>query len=745
MQGNVCVYLFPFSSGRGPSFRVRQTVFAASQELVYLLSSASRYGTGSAKSPVETVASDSGFDFGDLTLTNPETPPYTPQGPPIEGVDGSLRAYQDAGGDIHFHFPVDLIMGVAEADEFDSRDKQALLDVRNLFALLTGNLLVRSQARPSDFYVFLAIAELLRKFEFSNFSGETYGEGVEFAFTSLAELQGLADVRGNPRKIIQAIVLGEEMRSAELYSEAFAHAVGQFDDVSRHDAKLYSRISSITRKRLERAHLTLMQRQKAVRERLENFEFPSIFSGIANSTSSSESKYIKFKSWRASYNSMRRFVLAYYKELNGDWPPKARSKKNAFVEGGLNRLVLKSLYADLCHLYDTLVDRKTFTTRGMDASDDQDTSNLDNVNPTHATLRQLLGEYDRSSPPVQPPIPFDVPLIPTPESLNPRFPMLSPKEQYQKLSRKLPSHEYILILTKSHNQYPKKFSTPFVEAYKAFEEDEGQGKSCMDLSDQRIGHWIFLYAVIQSLPLLVTDAPGVRHTEGVEYFLCQPSLGNLPWLEDAGGIKKEWYGVSKTGGMVSMPADVVNHGVEAVYRRSHCWTIAKTWLTPTESSGGSTYVDEPSRIESSDGGLMSPLAPPPGFGSGDYDMGPHSPASPSSPAPAPASGNTLRVRHGRNTSRGEQQRLSMAIGLERLPMPPSIPGQENYGSRPGTPQSASGSGPASDWGQGNRRVSTMGRDSPTINTPSGPRFEDFLGGNAEPKKSGEKKSGGRKK
>jgi hypothetical protein len=716
-KGDVLVHLYAPSSGRGPSFKVPQHIFADSAYLVsMLLSSSQDMGRESYDGSNNSGVSGA---LASLTINAPGTPPRSPDQTPVSASSNeSLRSFTDESGARHFFFPTGLSPDVVANPT--AEDVMRLIDVRNLFGFLTAQKLVFTRQRPNLFHALMGVGELLRAYGFSNMTGESFGEAASHVLGFYIEVEHMGDVRNDPEDIVRTIVLGERLRSVELYNEAFAHAVGRYTDLKETDSRTFALISTTTQQRLERAYLELSQRQKSVDIRLDAFEFPSIFAGIAASTSSDESKFINFKQWKNGYLVMRKFVMSYYKDLHGQWPPKGSSKKNSFVEGGLNRLVLKGLYHDLSQLYDLLVDRESVTTRAMNASDDQDTSN---INPRIATLRRILGEYDRSSPPVQPPIPFDVPLLPTIETLNPRFQMLPTREQTHAYMSKLPANEVILIMTKSHNLYRKEESSPFLDAFEAFERGETLGKSCAELECQRIGHWIFLYAVIQSLPLLVIDAPGVRYTEGVEYFLCQPSLGNLPWLDDAVALKKEWY-TSKTGGIIHMPADIVNHGVEAVYRRSHCWTVATKWMAPSELSNSSTYAEEitvPPTI--SEQGMLSPLAPPPGFGDGDYGLAPNpGPSSGSlqrSPDGLPVSSSIIPNREGRRNSR---QNYRSSIGfLEKLPIPTGTGSPDNFSPSPMSSTRAMSAGS----GMTDRRTSTMS-GTPSSVTSKEHTFDDIL-------------------
>ena len=646
-----------------------------------------------------------------------------------DGSNESVRSLADGPREYHLYFPTKLS---SNGPQFSQRDLQRLVDVRNLFAFLEGQVLVRTRATPTIFHVLIAIASLLREFEFTNFDSSTYGEAANTAFGYCLAVERLGDVSQSREKTIEGIILGERMRSTELYNEAFAHAVGKYEAVTSVKPDLFSQISSNTRNRMERAFLDLTQRQRAANHCLAEFEFPSLFAGIAASTSSEESKYVRFKAWKSHFMSLRKVVLSYYKDLHGQWPPKASSKKNNFVEGGLNRLVLKGLYIDLCGLYDLLVDRESFTTRGFDASDDKDVPNVD---PTAAALRRLLGEFDRSSPPVTPPIPFDIPLVPTMATLNPSYLGMGPKDQNTLATKKLKDHEYQLVVAKSHNMYAV-HKTPFLEMYKSFEAKESRGKTCAHLADMRYGHWIFLYAVLQSLPMLVVDAPGLHYTEGVEYFLCEPSMGNPPWMEDA-AVKREWYGIASSGHAVVLPSDLVVHGVEGIYRRSHCWSMASRWINEGEAAFAAPAAAEISRSDA-----LSPLQPPPGFAGGELGVRPTArDEARNSVSGVDGIGGAGAVPERRGRSR-QSQRNSIAIGLEKLPIPmgAASPALSAAGSRGESPAGLN------LYDNGGRRVSSSGPSGagapPSASEYKGSTFDDILGSmDTEQTGSGSKEAG----
>ncbi|SPQ18287.1 da0622e4-3f84-4575-b7ed-86f6c5458d18 [Thermothielavioides terrestris] len=647
-SGNVCVYLHPKQSGRGPSFRVADQIFSASAVLNELL--------------VTEMMAASGLYPDAASATRPVT----------EG---------------HLYLPL------------GNTDLDCLVAARNLFALLTHQPLVGTAEHPTLFATLLQVAGLLRRFNFTSYDGSSMGESVDTAFGLLMDEFGIADVRHSREKTLEALILAEQMKSWNLYNEAFVHAVGKYEALRHLKSPLFDRISVSTRKRLDRAHLDLAGRRANVNTRLEAFEFPSLFAGIASSTSTEEYKRVRFKEWRNAFGKMRSFVLGYYKSLFGNWPPRARSHKNYFSQSGLNRQCLKILYSDFCALYDLLVDRQSITPRVIgemydDPSEGSKEKQLGDA--SISALRKVLSEFDKSSPPVLPPIPFDIPKIPSMTAVYENFHEMPAKKQ-AKYSKAVQPHELQLILLKARNIDTDALQFPFLLAYKDFELREARGASPQDLADQRIGYWLFLYAVLQSLPMLVVDAPGLRYTEGVEDFLCEAPQGNPPWTEDAGEVRKMWY---QTAGqnIVELSADVVMFSVEGIYMRSHCWLAAKEW-----EALGPAQQQQQQQQQPSPPPQLSPLQPPravfhdmdpfsssssPSAGGPPHNNPPdpttttstttttshqQSPASLAAASPGPSAHNSphLRPRAGSTDERARQAfRASIAIGLEPLALPP---------------------------------------------------------------------------
>lgn len=580
---------------------------------------------------------------------------------PMETRDGSSRAsssqhsreitdsfFELPNMDIHLCLPQPLHADLSDpARQLPTNDVETLLAVRNVFAFLTGKPLVATARYSSIFSIFLRIADIMQRYDFSNLDGSTLGEEAETNFKHFIEDFKLGDIRSSREKTIEAVVLGERMRSWELYNEGFVHLVGKYDEVVGLKSPKFHLIADITSKRMERATLDLAARMNAVRTRLETFEFPSLFAGVAKSTTSTESKVIRFKAWKDSFISMRRHVIGLYKKRYGAWPPSARSKKNDFEESGLNRILLGELYQDFADLYDVLVDRSALTTRSVEVPSHDTLESTDPEEPTPRALRRVMSEYDRSVPPVQPPIPFDTPLLPSLATTRRDFSSLDPGKQRKERMKRLRDDEINQALMQSYNRKSIK-ATPFLQAFMDFERRSAHGKTIDEICDLRNGQWIFLYSVIQSLPLVVIDAPGVRWTKGVEYFLCEVPKGAAPWIQEGHNHGKSWYSIAGGGGVISLPADIVEHGVEGVYRRSHCWKVAQEWAgdAPLDDAFGGSPIQQDN--ESNQYEERGDLEPPP-------------PLLPGSGPPS------------RSSSPGSRSnRDSMHSGLEALPLPAGV-------------------------------------------------------------------------
>jgi hypothetical protein len=590
-DGDVLIYLFPKSAGKGPSIKLNSSVLESSAPLQHLL-----FASGSEQVGWNPHALDPGLvseeqqfliqrPGGSIVYSTAQ--PY----PPTDAFSRMAVNRNTPGAILERHVYVPLTfddVGLAQpGGQAKGDDLELLVLYRNFFAFLLGGALVSTPRQVSLFSVFLGISSILVRFEFTNFDGSTYGDVAAHSFTRYQDELRLADVRISREKTIEAIVLGEKMRSWALYNEGFAHAVGKLDDMKNIHSPKYDMISQETQKRMERALHDLQKKVMTVRMKIDDFDFPSMFSGIANSVTEKESKLVRFKAWKASFMAFRKHTLEYYKRKYGAWPPKAHSKKHNFEGSGLNRVLLLEMYHDFTDLYDMLVDRSNLTSRSADLyalGEDAETNDL-NESLQHA-MRRVESEYDRSGVPVLPPIPFDVPLVPSfSGSFNRKHVMIPTNSATS--SKKMKDNEVNEVLLGSYNR-PSMKATPWLQDFLSYERKTGHSKTMDEIVDMRCGQWLLMYAILQSLPNLVVDARELKYTENVEYFLCIAPRGGRPWMKDDNGQSRSWYNVASGGGLVSLPSDVIDHSVEGIYRRSHCWSVATQWaqdigaISPTE-------------------------------------------------------------------------------------------------------------------------------------------------------------------
>ena len=451
------VYLHARECGRGPSFKIDSSIFASSRKLVI-----AAYGSlpdGKNRRVSQDAQHRQLLERTSNLRLNAPSSPLSQRGSSNRSSSTGGRSNQDFLEDgvhqkqeIHLCIPLPLQANLIDPNaQLSSNDVEVVVAIRNVFAFLAGQPLVATSKHPSIFSIFLEVANMLRRYEFTNLDGSTLGEEVAVAFGHYVADFRLADVRSSRDKTIEAVVLGEHMKYWPLYNEGFVHAIGKYENLVSLKSPKYHYITDVARKRMERAHLELYNRLRNVRSRLEDFDFPSMWAGIAQSKKSSDSKGIRFKAWRSAFSDMRSHILSLYKDRYGSWPPKARSKKNNFEESGLNRLLLRELYTDFSDLYDALVDRTSMTTRHIeipssDASEDTDQE------PTPRALRRVLSEYDRSTPPVLPPIPFDTPRLPSFTTIRGDSATQDPKAQKRESARKLQTSEINLALLKSYNR-----------------------------------------------------------------------------------------------------------------------------------------------------------------------------------------------------------------------------------------------------------------------------------------------------
>jgi hypothetical protein len=476
---------------------------------------------------------------------------------------------------------------------------QGFVDVRNLFAFLAQEFLVATASRDQPFDIFSRILVQLRL----NLSESAAGDFNATSKLMLAErhLQTyidelkLDDIRNDDDAIVEALVLGERWRCMRLYHEGFLHACGRWESIRDHPG--LTLLSSTTKSRLDRASIDLNQvRLSNLRSRISNFDFPSVWIG--------EGRRPEYKGWKLGYDRMRSMVIHHVKFIFGSWPPKAgkRGKGGGYSEtGGLNRLVVQRLYSDLCIIYDLIVDRDWLHGERIHFEGTRSTAQEDEAETQSEVYRKamnkIMEEFDISYVPVQPTIPFSLPRLPYRDTST----LKKPKGIFSKSAKKVRADEMNTVLNTAYNRdtLEKYAMNQPVKSFTDMEREFGTGKTIEDVIAFRRGTWIFLYCVLQSLVMTVTDGQGLLNGTGVEYFLCENVKGSPPWEKGANKRQTRLTGLWNENGLLG-PGGVplnnlvahIDDDIEMTFRRSHCWEVAENWRLVTANTEDDREADD---------------------------------------------------------------------------------------------------------------------------------------------------------
>src|SRR5690606_24869770 len=116
---------------------------------------------------------------------------------------------------------------------------------------------------------------------------------------------------------------------------------------------------------------------------------------------------------------------------------------------------------------------------------------------------------------------FDMPRLPPATIASPS------SSDKPKKPKKLKGQDAYRLVESISNSIPAQYApaandtaTRLLAAFQELEKSKAHGSTPEEIADMRRGHWMFVYAVLQTLPTVTVDAPIARHTEGCEYFLC---------------------------------------------------------------------------------------------------------------------------------------------------------------------------------------------------------------------------------
>lgn len=357
--------------------------------------------------------------------------------------------------------------------------------------------------------------------------------------------RGMDDVRNDPASAASLLAWSEgpTVRWQEGFRESYIHCAGMYKQVrSRSD---YKHVSSITKHLLEISNLESEDRIQSVQDRLAAFDFAEMFS----STSS------QLLPARESFDSLRKFLVQYYKEVYGTWPVEVPNGEDQW----LTRTLVNNLQQDFAALYNYLVDRdvhwdcseersgrkwKMITTSGKTTT--PDTPDL--------PLTDMLIAFDTRHK--YPHIPHPYPLVPESVPVQPTTGLfgMTPKKSKSAADERILERKVTLAYTEATNIYllgSDFVANDFVDAFVQFEKTNKPAE--VDPFTARRGRWALIYGILQTLATVSVDTPMVHHKKNVPYYL-NPRLRSIP----------PWKGADKAV-------------EEASHNLSYCWTVIRTW------------------------------------------------------------------------------------------------------------------------------------------------------------------------
>lgn len=381
-----------------------------------------------------------------------------------------------------------------------------------------------------------------------------------------------------------------------LWREGFVHCTGMFARLE--GGGEWGEISPITRALIERKSLEIQVRVATSDQRLSNFNFTDMWP----TTSAA------YPPARIAFDKFQKFLVKHYQARFGSWPPQT-------PDGRFSRMLYVQLQRDFAALYDYLVDRDV--SWGGSNPVEQTPMNHHHHHPHSVGVSSpvnrklvklgfphwraddedlqmtdiLLAFDDKHN---YPQIPHPFPLVPHAMSSPTKLKLGTSSASsaagrfFQGASRRasipntatqhittpfIPSSAAekaaALSLSESTNiesLLSSSVSNSLVDAFAKHE--KSLSPSEVDPHDARKGRWLLIYGILQTLATVSVDAPGIKWTEGVDYFLCAKLRDTPPWKR---GAPLEFGGAPATD--------------ERSHFRSHCWIVPSSWRSAVGASG----------------------------------------------------------------------------------------------------------------------------------------------------------------
>ncbi|KAK6329808.1 hypothetical protein TWF730_006107 [Orbilia blumenaviensis] len=365
------------------------------------------------------------------------------------------------------------------------------------------------------------------------------------------------DVRNMPDLAAGTLMFAEKYRLPDLYRESFVHCVGMMNRLEL--LSDYQQISSITRILIDRASLHIQVRSENCDNLLVHgqFSFPDMWPHMSAG----------YPPARHAFDRFQKFLAKHYQSRFGSWPPGGEK---------YGRLLYQQLQRDFNALYDFLVDKDVTwesvappSSAASISSSTRTAGPQKLVNPYKPDFRaddaslqftDIILSFDRNGKDRYPHIPHPYPLVPDVKTTT----AIRTNKQSNFFGKrnanadKTIEKENALALIKATN-LDALYTSPnnsLVAAYQMMEKSDRTIE--IDPHDARKGRWLLIYAVLQTLATITVDAPGLKYTDNVDYFLCAPIKGALPWEQQPqtsrGGEEEDYC-----------------------QYRAHCWTVPYQW------------------------------------------------------------------------------------------------------------------------------------------------------------------------
>jgi hypothetical protein len=354
---------------------------------------------------------------------------------------------------------------------------------------------------------------------------------------------GVDDVRNDVRHALSLLAWAEQdcVRWRTGYLECFVHLTGAMTPQAEGTPE-FKRLPIATRRNLGIAAKTLQLRVMEAEEKLAGFDLTDLWD--------SNVKLMHGPVYQ-SYQSFKQFLISHYGQIYGSWPPPSQGT-------WLTRRMILAMQNDLGCLYDYLVNRDVYWNPREERASRKWEMQHRRTDEFEADLPELgitdmLITYDAKAGYAH--IPHPYPLLPrdvsgvAKEKVKKGFFSSLKKDKPKDVTRDAKAHLQVAIVFSDATNLErldvdlngKSFmdwttqrlthsGSTLVERFEQFE--LSTDLRTMTPREARLGRWVLLYGILQILSTLSVDVQGLKHTEGVRYFLCTDLKRCPDWVTD---------------------------------------------------------------------------------------------------------------------------------------------------------------------------------------------------------------------